>query len=310
MKDVLDKYLLVLLVALGVGCGWFFTSRYYEAKLVGEKETQRQLEGKLTEKEAELVSAKADARQLQSALVTRDTLLKEFKDNTDLNNARMRELIKKYDLKLDSLSTVVGEIKGFVSGGSSSATPLPDGSFSYEWSDKDLRFHLLDPDIKIQGNETFNYNQKFKMDVSVFRQPAKDGSLRVQNLVMREILSDGTPVGDPAVIDYTKSTFQFAPDDYASMDSPGQRINLGLTSSMEPLLSWEPLRYKAFGFGPAVYGDKREQSIGLGATWYPRLKRLESQIGVGVVAGYSTESQATVRAYVAVTIGKIRKKGA
>jgi len=269
---------------------------------------ERQLSGHLTEKEKELQSANAELNRVRAELAHESKLREELEKTSGLNLEELKKMQKKYDLLLDGVARIQANLHGNTSGGSASTTNPSPGVIQFEWWDKYRRFHILVPNIYGDPNEIrFDYAQRFSINAVLYRQKPEDGGLRVLSASLLELDREGNTIGT-ATLDLDNSHFT-----YSSMASQSQRtrntINIGMTSNAEALVMFEPFRFRkdTLGFGTGVYGNKDSVGIGLTAQWYPKLGWVHSEVGVGALIGYNTDSKTQTRVFVSVPIGSIHK---
>jgi hypothetical protein len=276
---------------------------------LGAAETERQLRGELTVKEQALQAANKERDQAQATLLDQKKLNDEYLKTNFAKNAELEKIRKEMGLHIDSLSSAVAHLEGVVTAqqGSSSSGTI-NGKHFFRWQDDLGRFHLFSPDIDNPKATEFTYQQDFQIDAAILKQPAADGSLRIQSITLNEIDKNGNII-KKADLDLAKSSFRYVPGEDPTIVGPAQRFLLGLTSGGEAEISWEPMRLRndSLGLNVVIFGDKNEQFLGGGVRYYPKLKWVKSEVGVGFVAGYSTTSKLGVRLDIAITFASISK---
>ena len=275
----------------------------------GTAETERQLRGDLTVKEQALQAANKERDQAQATLLDQKKLNDEYVKTSFAKNAELEKIKKEMGLHIDSLSQTVAHLEGVVTGQQgSSSSGTDNGKRFFRWEDDFGRFNLFSPDIDNPKATEFTYKQDFQIDAAILKQPAADGSLRIQSIALNEIDKNGNVI-KKADLNLAKSSFKYAPGEDPTIMGPDQRFLLGLTSGGEVEISWEPIRFRddSLGLNLVVFGDKNEQFLGGGARYYPKLKWIQSEVGIGFVAGYSTTSKMGVRLDIAITFASIPK---
>lgn len=252
---------------------------------------QRQIEGNLTPEEQELLKEKPDINQLRSEIKKERELRKEAEKDRDFQMKQNEALIKQYSLKVDSLTTIIAELKGRETEGSGT-TGVKDGKRWYKWTDSYGRFHLFAPDI-MKSYAEFTYDQHFKLNIVAFRQASSDGALRVQSAHLYEITSAGKVIKE-AQIDLSKSNFQFSIQ--PQQERKARKWMTGLDSQGELLVSYLPInRYHGMlGFGLSGGASTRNsQFVGLTVMGFPP-SWYNSGFGVGASVGYSPQNRNSV----------------
>ena len=156
-----SHWFLKLLFVVGALVGAYYFGRYAERNWYDMNvNVIRQLKGDLTEREIELLNAKKEFNQLQSTIKPQKDLQNEMNALISTNK-ELKDLQKKNNLKIDSLTVLVGELKN--------STDLGEGipgvdqvtkARTYTWSDEYNRFHLFVPDVtksyaKFDNDEDF-----------------------------------------------------------------------------------------------------------------------------------------------------------
>lgn len=126
--------------------------------------------------------------------------------------AEKTDKIKAKDLKIRSRDRTIAALRRKIEGGKTTVTITgtnEDGSFeqvvdikelcdgktiAYEWQDNDARFHLKDPDISVQDNETFEYHQYIKIKGLVLAD--EKGNVQVKKVTAHEVLKKKNDQGE------------------------------------------------------------------------------------------------------------------
>ena len=280
--------------------GWWIYQ--WTEKDLAYENSIRQLDGKFTEQEMELMRANESIGKLKSTLATKDEMLRELNKSKLLNTKELKRLQDEFDLEIDTFATIVANLDGYAEGGHGEAIPIDGSSFAYKWVDEYDRFHLTVPNIRKDAGIEFKYNQWFRVEAVTFKQQEEDGQIRVESVKMAETTKDGKVIKS-LTIDADQSDFKF---DIVPPNPPkqGMKFVAGLSSNAELMAAWEPKRLFGgqFGWGPAVFGNKDAQYAGLELTYYPKFKKTNFEVGVGVSGGYGTGGESVVRAHVLITV--------
>lgn len=167
-------------------------------------EYQRQLQGKLTEREQQMQALNTQLGIAHAQLVTQGTLDEKYKALLTARDADFEKFRREHGLALKSISNAVFALQQQERGGTETAreeppAPAPPGEpatvpvqkvISYEFTDKEGRVHLKDPDIWVQGDEELQLQQFFQVEGSVLQQT--DGSLMTERVQLTEVSPDGT----------------------------------------------------------------------------------------------------------------------
>lgn len=298
------KWVLLLLLLVAIG-GWVYS--YFESQ--SNANAARQLRGEYTLKEVELLKAKAEIGQLQSTLTTQANLEKVYKASILGKDSELARLKKQYKLEVDSYTHTIAILQGHTSGGQSVATTKPTGEVHLDWWDPLRRFHLQSENIFEPSSFEFTYSQVFSIDMVVFKQPTKDGDLRVQSVQLNELNPKTGEVIQKAELDLSKSSFTFGPSTTVK-SGPAQHFLVGLSGYAEPVVAWEPYRVfkSSLGFSLMGYRSKAGALVGaVGLNYYPSFSVLHSNLGFGVSVGYSSDHTMEYRAQVVFSILSIGK---
>jgi hypothetical protein len=179
----------------------------------------------LTAKDAQIQQLDTKLGISESTLLGVSELNKKYKDEIDAFPDKLKGIIDSYELKIQSRDRTIASLRNTIDGGTTVVEIIsPPGSgggadgasISYKWTDKLDRFHLVDPDIFIENNEKFTYNQHVAVKGHVLY--GKDGKLQIRRVEIQEVVPDGTgedgkpafkpvPGGEMTVVD---STFEYA----------------------------------------------------------------------------------------------------
>lgn len=249
---------------------------------------QRQIHGDLTPEEIELLKEKPDINQLRSQIKTE----RQLRIDAEKENAYNKELVRKYNLKIDSQAKIIAELKGSTDKGIFQFGKALDGTQTFVWHDEYSRFNLFIPDTR--GTKSyFTYDQHFKINIVVYKQQSYDGALRVQTIHLWEMTADGKPIQEVKV-DMKNSTFDFAIEE--QRDQPARKWLTGLSTSGELLVSWLPINkyHGMVGMGlSAGAGTQNTQFVGVTVMGFPP-GWYNSGFGVGASVGYSPQDKGHV----------------
>jgi hypothetical protein len=305
IKDLWSQFgwIVGLLLAGFLAAGYL----YHEQTIRDLENQNRQLQGKLSDAERKMQEANQSLGISKSQLESKEKLLQDYQA-ADLTLRRdLDEFQRKYDLQLQSFSKVIADLQGSTHGGNVHVTPSPDTKeIAFEWWDPLHRFHLSTKNIFGPAEDfLFTYHQTFAVEAVILRQKPKNGVLEVQSVQLNELDSHGNVISK-ATIDPTKSVFKYAPGPGPSAGL-AQQFLLGLTSSMEPELTYEPFHFAkdTVGFGASVFGNKELQAAGLTATWYPAIGSLQSRLGFGLTMGYSSDRKIVGRLVVSIPVATL-----
>lgn len=298
MTNLIRNIIALVVFAAIVAGGGFYLG--YRAAKKADANAIRQRDGKLNELEQELLRKDESIGKLNSEIATQDKLIEELKGT----NAIWAKYADEKDLQIDSLTNLVATLKGQASGHHDVVTI--EGKTSIDWWDKYKRFHLKIPDIN-KDVSLFEYEQRFAIDMVIFRQKDKDGKLKVQTAMLRELDKNGNPIPESeskVTLDLDRSSFKFdIPIDNAKDDGYKQKFSLGISHLGEFSVGYQPLHYKQFWFGAyGGYGDGHV-FVGLGSMYYPEIRGFSSNVGIGAAIGYGSKRDGvTARIYVIVDI--------
>lgn len=210
-KNVVMAMMIIIMLLMALGL------------FVTTKELDR-IRNDLTAKDAEIQSLDIELGISKSSLLEISDLNKKYENEIGAFPEKLKKIIDEYNLKLASRDNTIAELRNTIKGGQTEVVvnPNPDGSqpgqqsISYKWTDSLDRFHLVDPDIFIQNNEEFSYNQFVAIKGHILY--GKDGKLQIRRVELTEVVPDGTddsgkpkfkevPGGKMRVVD---STFDYA----------------------------------------------------------------------------------------------------
>ena len=210
-KSVAMIVMAVLLVLLGIFA--FITT----------KELDR-IRNNLTAKDAQIQQLDVELGLSQSSLLEISDLNKKYKDEINGFPDKLKAIIDEYKLKLASRDKTIAELRNTIKGGQTEVVVITDPennpsgqqSISYKWTDSLDRFHLVDPDIFVQNNEEFSYNQYISVKGHVLY--GKDGRLQIRRIELSEVIPDGVGAdGKPKYkevgggkMNIVDSTFEYA----------------------------------------------------------------------------------------------------
>ncbi|MBN9686145.1 MULTISPECIES: hypothetical protein [unclassified Corallococcus] len=182
---------LVLCSATG---GAYLSHRYRDGEWEQrEAEFQRQLQGHLTAREKEIEALNTQLGTARSRLVSQDALEKKYTAQLTSKDAEFEKLRREHGLALKSLSRSVFELDQRGETGTEVARAmepsLPEPVITYAFSDKQKRVRLSDPNIWVQGDETLELKQFFRVKGTVTQQ--LDGSLMAERIQLVEVSAEG-----------------------------------------------------------------------------------------------------------------------
>jgi hypothetical protein len=194
-----------LLLALAFAAGGAYAyHRYRDAAWERRQaEYQRQLQGHLTEREKQIEALNTELGVARSQLVTQGALEQQYQARLSSNDEAFEKFRQEHALAVTSLSQSTLELREQLQGGTETArevAPPPSQPtepsqaparpvIAYEYTDKEGRFHLQDPDIWVQGDELVQLKQLFQVEGTVLRQV--DGSLMTERVQLLEVAPTG-----------------------------------------------------------------------------------------------------------------------
>lgn len=167
-------------------------------------EYQRQLQGKLTESEQRMQALNTQLGLAHAQLTTQASLDEKYKARLTDRDEDFEKFRREHALALKSISNAVFALQQQEQGGTETAQEQPPAPprpgapstaparqvIAYEFTDKQGRVHLKDPDIWVQGDEEVRFQQYFQVDGSVLQQT--DGSLMTERVLLTEVSPSGT----------------------------------------------------------------------------------------------------------------------
>lgn len=283
------RVLVFLLILGSFFGGYFYRMRSVETTI---ENVTRQLQGRLTQQEIALQAKDETINKLQSTITDSNKLMKETLAQQDANNKKQIEaLIKQYDLRIDSLTTAMATLQGKDNAGTASSGVI-DGVRWYDWRDSYGRFHLHSPDI-MKPYAEFTYDQRFKLDVVVFKQQQSDGALRAQTVHLYEIDGNGNVINE-AKVDLDKSKFKYVIDN-TSYVAPTRKWLATMTTQGEIGATYLPYhRYQGMlGIGATAAAGNSNQFVGITVMGFPPTIA-KSAFGIGASIGYSPHDRGHV----------------
>lgn len=158
-------------------------------------------------RDAQLQQLNIELGLAKSRLVEERELNKKYRDEISKFPDKLQKLIKEYELSLASRDETITKLASKIKGGTTTiVVKEPDNTddngnnsvsndsntgvvISYEWRDPYNRFHLIDPDIFTQNNETFTIEQYLRIKGWVFH--GKNGRLQTKKIEIQELVPDG-----------------------------------------------------------------------------------------------------------------------
>lgn len=254
-------------LGIGVGLGVVGTTLYYQwsARKFDHNYT-RQLEGRLTDKERQLEAQNAQLGTAQSKLMSQDELEKRYQAQLSEKDKAFEAFRREHDLKIKSMTDDLESLQERVSNGRGRVTevapqPAPGNpstpawrpAIAYDYSDADGRFHLTDPDIWVEGNETLDVKQLFELKREVFAQT--NGSLMTERLQLAEVVKaeDGSyrEVAQASLVN-AHFTYVNPPPPPPASSQNGLGLSWMLTAGLRVPGPWHP-RWVRFGGAVNVF---------------------------------------------------------
>lgn len=274
------KWLALLLLVLGSAAGGAYAyHRYRDAEWERRlSEYQRQLQGKLTESEKQMQALNTQLGTARSQLVTQETLDEKYRALLTSRDADFEKFRREHALALKSLSDSILALKEDAQGGTEEAhevppaptqpgapaTPTARPVIAYEFTDKEGRFHLKDPDIWVQGDEDLQLKQFFRVEGTVLQQ--QTGSLMTERVQLIEVSPEGSgkyrPLAQAQLVD-ANFTYANAPLDVPPPAlvqwGPSVMATIGSSFRTESLLrfgaSARVVQVKSVGLAGGVSSD-------------------------------------------------------
>lgn len=190
-----------------------------------ETEYQRQLQGALTAREKEIAALNTQLGTARSQLVSQDALDKKYTALLTSKDADFEKFRREHALAVKSLSSsdfelkqrgdngteVARRVEPSLSSPGDSTTPV----ITYEYSDKQGRVHLSDPNIWVQGDEHLELKQFFQVKGTVTQQ--LDGSLMAERVQLVEV----SPAGEGRYRELAEARLVDADFTYSNAPGPG-----------------------------------------------------------------------------------------
>jgi hypothetical protein len=201
-------------------------------------------------KEAGIQELNNKLKIADSDLLTKDALNKKYADELASLESDFKNIVKKYNLELESRDKVIAQLKGKVNGGTTtvaikeSADSGATGDkpstqvISYSWQDPAKRFKLTDPDIFTKDNESFEYKQKVAVTGYVYTDLT--GELKIRKLTLQEVITDSTGKQVPVdgsnieVIDNKFEYIKLQPNEKSMWDIWHPRLLVSFNSQLYP----------------------------------------------------------------------------
>jgi len=183
----------------------------------------------LTAKDAAIQLLNVELGISQSSLVDLSELNSKYKSEINGFPDKLRQIIDSYELKIQSRDHTIASLRNTIRGGTTEVVvTVPDNGagsgppsqnnqiISYKWTDTYNRFHLIDPDIFVQDNEEFSYNQYVSIKGYVLF--GKDGKLQIRRVELHEVIPNGRDASGNMIfkdvpgskMELVDSTFEYA----------------------------------------------------------------------------------------------------
>ena len=235
----------------------------------------------------------------ESSLVSRDTIISQYKKDVESMGAELRDLRTKVKTKPVSRDSGVIVVDREVPGGTQTATTAGTTT-EYDWVDPTGRFKLVDPDIHVSGNEKFTY--KLKIRVTGYVLEDETGAIKARQVVAQELLEKKNPDGTVSVevgerLEIENNIYQYSrPEKNSSiLDIFNPRAFVLFDTSLNPGLGVELINlgnyldYVNIGAGPFIsievddFPNKLPSSLlGLGFQYNFLRPFLSTNIGIGI----------------------------
>lgn len=235
----------------------------------------------------------------ESNLVSRDSIISQYKKDIESMNTELRDLRTKVKTKPISRDSGVIIVEREVPGGTQE-TVTSGATTSYSWSDPTRRFKLVDPDIKTSGNEKFTYRLKIRVTGYVLED--ETGAIKARQVVAQELIEkkhpDGTVSLEPGQrLEIENNIYQYSRPEKSSniLDVFNPRAFVLFDTSLNPGLGVELINlgnyfdYVNIGVGPFVsievdnFPSKLSGSLmGLGIQYNFLRPFLSTNIGIGI----------------------------
>lgn len=210
------------------------------------------LHGKYEQAHSQLTKKDAEAQQLDTRLQIAESNLLAQKELNRLAlqelSSEMKDFMKKHDLKLQSRDETIARLVNSIRGGSTKVivennTNLEDEEvesikIAYSWEDKYKRFHLQDPDIWVQDDEQFTYQQHLRVRGYVFQ--GKNGKLQTRHVNIEEIYKKGLDEnGKPIFARVPDSSFELIDANFSYVDPKVNKKGFRDIFALRPYASFD-----------------------------------------------------------------------
>jgi hypothetical protein len=226
----------------------------------------------LTKKDAEVQQLDTRLQIAESNLLAQRELNRQAL--SELSN-EVKDLMKKYDLELQSRDETIAKLVNSVKGGSTNVTVenttnidrevLESVKIGYSWADKFKRFHLQDPNIWDEGDETFKAQQHLRVRGYVLQ--GKDGKLQTRHVDVEEIYQKGLDENGKPIFDRVPgSSFELVDADFSYVDPKIQEKTFLDIFALRPYASFDTAISPGLGIEFIQFGRWIDwANVGLGA---------------------------------------------
>ncbi|WP_434384530.1 hypothetical protein [Melittangium boletus] len=236
-------------------------------------EYQRQLRGDLTAQEQRMQALNTELGLARSQLVSQGDLDRKYQAALQDKDKAFEAFRQEQALVLQSVSDARFQLQQRLQTGSEVAqasAPMasPPPVISYQYTDKEGRFSLRDPNIWVEGDERVDFHQSFRVEGTVLAQA--DGSLMTERVQLFEVAPQGDGQGPSRTLASARMvdahfTYAHAPLREPSRANwrwgPGWSATVGTSfrpdSPLRAGVSANLVRWSAVGLSAGVSSDFR-----------------------------------------------------
>jgi hypothetical protein len=280
-------------------------------KISGLSDALKSAQNIIDAKEAGIQELNNKLKIADSDLLTKEALNKKYADELAGLESDFKNIVKKYNLELESRDKVIAQLKGKVNGGTTTVVikePADSGAtgdkpstqvISYSWQDPAKRFKLTDPDIFTKDNESFEYKQKVAVTGYVYTDPT--GELKIRKLTLQEVITDSTGKQVPVdgsnieVIDNKFEYIKLQPNEKSMWDIWHPRLLVSFDSQLYPGIGVELINlgryidYANIGLNTKIainptngLSGLKSSTVGVGLAYQLAPPLLDTNLGLGV----------------------------
>jgi len=257
---------------------------------------------------SELQKANQALGLAESNIVARDRVIDDYDKMVKDLNIELDDIKDANRVKPISKDQIVVVIEKKIEGGKQEIITKEEGVIQYAWIDPTNRFSLVDPDIKISGNEEFSY--KLRLRVTGYVLQDETGSFRARQVVAQEIYEQDGKIIEGPPVDIENNIYEYAPTirKKTIFDMWHPRAYVLLDNKLDPGVGVELINighyidYVNIGIGTFIALDTQDfpnnvpssrLGVGLQYVFIPPL--LSTNIGVGL--GISSPFDAFMQKY-------------